>query len=33
MFDVDDGGPQPGERLGAGGPGLELGQIEDLHVR
>ena len=32
ILDFDDIGPQPCERLGARGSGLELGQIKDLHV-
>jgi len=32
ILDLDDIGPQPCERLGARGSGLELGQIKDLHV-
>ena len=32
ILDLDDIGAQPGERLGARGSGLELGQVEDLHV-
>ena len=29
IFDLDDLGAEPGERLGAGGPGLELAQVQN----
>src|SRR5262249_51423824 len=31
VFDLDHVGAHPGERLGAGRPGFELGQVENLH--
>ena len=29
VFDLDDFGAEPGERLGAGRAGLELGQVQN----
>jgi hypothetical protein len=31
-LDLDDVGPEPAEELGAGGAGLELGEVEDPHA-
>ena len=32
VLDLDDVGAEPGERLGAGGAGLELGEVENAHA-